>query len=271
MKKFLSILLVFSIMVTMIIPSLAATTISTQAAHLQELGFSQEFLESITDEDVNYLYEKSQAYTLRYEGETSAFLYTDDVSTSGTIPRADMKLNVYPISTLNRDGYTYKEIDIYITYDWTTGHPAMRREDGVSVNWDASLFYTSESTFKSTDRAYFIDTLIDSKTTPDASALAQGGLGYNINFPRVGMGEDDLQLKYTFSGTASFTLYPTDTMYAGNNKGTSINVEYCHSKTPIAGSVQFGYKGVSVSISPPLMYDSVASNCVIKYGEYADV
>ncbi len=269
MKKFVSALLVSCIMVQMIIPSLALTSANTQVAHLQELGFPQEFLDSITDADINCLYEKSQVNTLCYKGKTTAFLYTDDhsdaVSPYGTIPREDMILNIYSVSVADDSCYT--EFMMFVTYEWTTGRPNIRRGDGVAVNWDESLFYVDAKTFKCRDNAYFQNKLLSSNSSSVASALAQGGLGYNVNFPVVGQGEDELQLKYTFSGSASFSLFPKRTMYSGNNEVTTVAVEYCHNKTAIIGSVGFIYKGFSVSISTPVLSDSVADNCLIRYGE----
>lgn len=273
MKKFMSALLVSCIIVQMIIPSLAVTSANTQVTHLQELGFPQEFLDSITDADINCLYEKSQVNTLCYEGKTTTFLYTDDhsddVSPYGTIPREDMTLNIYSVSMAENSRHT--EFMIFITYKWATDRPNIRRGDGVAVNWDESLFYVDAKTFTCRDNAHFQNKLVAFNSSPVASAIAQGGLGYNVNFPVVGQGEDELQLKYTFSGSASFSLFPKRTMYAGNNEATTVAVEYCHNKTAIIGSVGFIYKGFSVSISTPVLSDSVADNCIIRYGEYASV
>ena len=272
MRKFLSLLLVFCISFLTAIPSFATTTIETQVARLQELGFPQEFLESITDQDIHKLYEKSRSGILQYGGKSTSLLYTDDdISLYGTIPSADMQLDVHYIPYTNSSGEAYTEIIIYVNYRWTTGHPEIRRGDGVAVNWDSSLFYTDAKTFSCSNSARFQNTLINSNSSKVTSALSQGGLGYSVDFPHVNNSGDDLVMKYTFSGSASFSLYPTSTMYSGNNRATTVNVEYCHNKTPVLGSVGFIYKGVSVAISSPVLSDSVANNCVIRYGEATSV
>lgn len=125
-------------------------------------------------------------------------------------------------------------------YIWTSGKPFWQWSDGITVNWDASVFTFKSGSFRANDYKLLVSTQNWENTTSLSNpfALAQGGLGYyaKLTFSETVLGTTVSALQH--KGSASFTLLPKQspmylkTAYTTDTYSTAINVEYLHVKNP---------------------------------------
>lgn len=265
MKKLFSLVLSVCMIMSLILPSAAlGPTTNTEITFLQNYGIPDKLLQSVSNEVIHEWYGYAQSDSLRYGGTTTTFLQSSekDATVYDTIPTADMSLTISSVITLKYNSTAIDYIYFIIDYDWADGHPAIRKTDGITVNWNSSLFYMKPYSFKSIDYC-----TLDGRFTYDTSLdnpnlLEQGGLGYSVNLRNA------IGTIYSYNGTATFCLGTQKTLYYNenrNNYSTSINVTYAHDKTPIAGSIGFNKNGAGVSMSLPSLSDSVSKNVVIEY------
>lgn len=253
--------------VVLMIPSMAlAYTENDEIGYLQSLGIPNDVFALLSSEKIHDLYLRAKAGTLEYLGKDTIFLNTNegDTSTIGTIPSKDMSLDIIAICVLKTDKVTIDGVIFIIDYAWATGHPSVQKEDAIVVNWDAALFRLEENSFESEDALYIDNELFGTCNVNDyPMALNQGGLGYSVEFyPVVNVANA------SFRGSASFELKPKAKMnyYEDNNRySTAVNVQYTHDKTPVGFSLGFAYNGLSVSITPTPLADSVAKPKTIYY------
>lgn len=151
-------------------------------------------------------------------------------------PRADMVLDFYSIPVYASNGTKLEKVIVHIDYRWTAGQPVVHRGDGVSVNWDASAFCADTDSFTALNYVSYGGEVLKTAYLDRLCASFQGGLGYDIIFPRVG----DVGLAYTFYGHASFELIPTGRMGADDNSAALVKAEYCHNGTAASLLVNIG-------------------------------
>lgn len=265
MKKLSSLAVSMCMIMSLIVPSFAlSSAFNTEVAFLQEYGIPSKLLDSADYDEIHNWYVYAQSGRLYYEGMTTISLYSDegDSTILGTIPRADMDMTIATLLFLNKNS-SIDFVSFVIDYKWADGHPSIRKTDGVTVNWDPSLFYMEPNSFESVDNCYFNGKLFKSFSFEDPTHLDQGGLGYSVKL------FDTPGTVFSFEGTAQFNLMPRSDLYVykDNNKySTSINIEYAHDKTPYVGSINFSSNsGKGVSMSLPVSADTVAHNKIIDY------
>lgn len=168
------------------------------------------------------------------------------IQTRGAIPEYDMALDVSTLYDVGDDGKgnnTYEECWVYVYYEWTSGHPAIRKVDGITVNWDPTV-WSYKGEFKHTD---YSDkwTAYSGVTSP--ARRVQGGLGYYAYLDSSGN---------NLVGDTRFTLIPAKTpLYPeGSSKPhftSEINVNYGHDKNPLTWvtGVSFSVEGVGVGLT----------------------
>lgn len=271
MKKFSAVFLSICMIVTLMSPSMANSIVAdteAEIAYLQNLGIPVKVFESVSREKIHDWYVHAKSDTLRYGGTETVILSTNEdvISPQGTIPDEDMSLDIISILLLKKDSVTIDYVDIIVEYEWITGAPRIRREDGVTVNWDADLFLMAEDSFSSEDRLHVNGQHYKTNNIQKNPALLlQGGLGYSVQFYQL-IETGGKQLKY--SGSATFSLQPRLKMYYREDDcefTSSVNVQYTHNKNVVGGAIQFVRDGFGVSITPPLLSDSVAKPKVLYY------
>ena len=266
------------------VPTLADAGEFTREEKLDYLvssGIPLAFFENKEDAEIDNIVASLYGKDIRYMGsETVSMSETVDfsgVSPAGVIPESDMKLIISKVSEVvydsNKDMYRIKEIYVYVDYIWTSGKPFWQWSDGITVNWDASVFTFKSGSFRANDYKLLVSTQNWENTTSLSNpfALAQGGLGYyaKLTFSETVLGTTVSALQH--KGSASFTLLPKQspmylkTAYTTDTYSTAINVEYLHVKNPGIFSVSFSYNGFGVSASVPLTSDSVAKSTTYYY------
>lgn len=251
MKKFLSLSLAFMMLFSLSMPALASDTsvdIETMRYELQQKGIPSDFLERRSDIQVEKLYQDCLGHDIIFGG--SEISYWKDghevFPTRGAIPSYDMALDVSPLYNVGDDGNgnnTYEECWVYVYYEWTSGHPSIRKVDGITVNWDPDV-WSYKGEFEHID---YSDkwTAYSGVTSP--ATRVQGGLGYYAYLDPFG---DNLV------GDTRFTLIPAETpLYpegsADPHFTSEINVNYGHDKNPLpwVTGVSFSIKGVGIGLT----------------------
>lgn len=251
MKKILSLALAFMMFFSLSMPALASDTsvdIETMRYELQQKGIPSSFLERRSDIQIEKLYQDCLNHDIAFGG--SEISYWKDgrevIQTRGAIPEYDMALDVSTLYDVGDDGKgnnTYEECWVYVYYEWTSGHPAIRKVDGITVNWDPTV-WSYKGEFKHTD---YSDkwTAYSGVTSP--ARRVQGGLGYYAYLDSSGK---------NLVGDTRFTLIPAKTpLYPeGSSKPhftSEINVNYGHDKNPLTWvtGVSFSVEGVGVGLT----------------------
>lgn len=230
--------------------------------------FPTAFLDILNDDELLEYYELViiQGADVQIIRGNTGELYEDAISPQGTIPTADMALDIWLAvlygSTIG-EKTAIASVDVYVTYEWASGHPMVMGTDAIAVNWDSNLFSFAPNTFVSEDiHKYVGEDWRTIKETTRPAELTQGGLGYYTQLTPLD------ELTDLFKGEARFGLIPKSRVYVGGLNNSSINVTYVHNKMPVIGSISFEIvDGVSVGISLPLLSDSASDSCTFWYQE----
>lgn len=207
---------------------------------LQQQGIPKDFLSRRTKEQIESLYQKCKGHNIAFGGSEITYLTEDGqvVSPYGAIPEYDLILEISPLYDVGDDGdgnNTYDACWMFVYFNWTSGHPTVRKVDALAVNWDPDM-WTFDGEFEHTDYSDR-NTIYSSVTRP--TERNQGGLGYYAYL--------DTNCS-NLIGETQFTLYPATTpLYpAGSGEPhfrSEVNVNYVHDKNPLP------VKGVSISVS----------------------
>lgn len=269
MRKGIMSISAFFLVLMLCVPSYAESYKESDRGYqekaLLDVGMTQAFLDFRTDEEINELYSLIQENEIHYEEETEYMNSGEPISPFGTIPREDMSIRISMVFFLgsNVNGRSRIEsILTFVDYAWSEGHPQITKTDGITVNWDNSLFQMEPGSFRSVDYwQYPGETKVATNQQVDPQKLNQGGLGYEAELcPLEGV---------ILSGSAQFMLETKKTIYYnenGNTNSDTINVEYVHNKNALPfQSISFSYNGFGVVVNPGILQDSVGVNEVVEY------
>lgn len=268
MKKFLSLLLALTMVFSLSTPALAISTPSLNTEEmrtiLHEKGFPYDFLNRRFDHQIEDLYNDCINENIVYGGSEISYLFENEEysPTRGTIPAGDMALEITTLYRYGRDNNgneTYTECWVFIYYEWTSGHPFIKKTDGITVNWDPNV-WNYNGDFLHND---FADNMTTTSTVTRPSYLAQGGLGYSAYLLPVGSSLHG-NTKFILV-PAKYPLYPSST---GKPHFTStINVNYGHDKNPLTWvtGVSFSYEGVGVGLTLGDLTDEAATSYIGYY------
>lgn len=184
------------------------------------------------------------------------------VSTYGVIPESDMLLTINGVHSLERDITTgrnkIKKMFVFVSYEWFDSKPMVTKQDGITINWDSSLFTLEKDMFTACDYVKYayapIEEWIETDMYTNPSEINQGGLEYVANLNHY----NENYITIGSRGGAVFSLLPKKTIYSGSGQITSINVRYVHDKNPFWGTVTFLYSGFGVTVNLSGLQDSVA-------------
>lgn len=269
MKKLISIFLTIILAFSCITNASAETSEITTQDKLEQLiaqGIPETFFENKEDSDISELYDMLAGKTFRFLGteeiELSETTDNKSVSTYGIILESDMLLSISKVEIVHRDTATNKfivdSVLVYVDYEWFDGKPIINKTDGISVNWDSSLFAFKQNSFSSKDykKIFGSSSWLEWMSTNNPETLNQGGLGYSAVLASSVMGHGTITAQ---KGHASFILLPKSRIYSGSQRATSINVEYVHNKD-LFNTINFSYNGLGVSVSLSGLKDSVAKS-----------
>lgn len=272
MKKVISLLLAFCLSVLLASPAFA--TQSQEDELLLEIGFSREEINALNEKEKEYICSFAQENDVGYAGMSTITLSEtneDGNQTYGLIDSTVMNLNIINLTVrggTDAEGkIIVKRVNVIISYEWFNSHPAVKKEDAISVNWDNRVF--SYYSFENTDYyCMYKDEDGDPVWTSRGSVntpytLSQGGLGYYTTLRNPFIGGVDLQ---GLNGIASVMLEPAFPMYEGTGYSSAVNVVYVHDKNPLeVVDLSFEVDGVTISIQEGLLSDSVAASTLIRY------
>lgn len=240
---------------------------ANQIDYLINAGLPQTYLERRTPNEINTLFELAQTHTLQHFSMSTSY-FEDDTSPFGTIPVSDMAFNVDGIAaikpSLSNEPSYLTSVFVTIDYQWNSGHPFIRAEDAITVNWDSSLFQFTEGTFYSEDYHHMGsgEVPVNSQTRP--ATLNLGGLGYYAQLTNTSPNP------VLYRGNAGFILQAKENMYSedeypSNVKRSLITAVYTHNKNPLGIGLSFLCKDFSVSVSSGSIQDSAGDSFSITY------
>lgn len=238
-----------------------------QIEYLINAGVPQSYLERRTPHEINTLFELAQTHTLQHFSMSTSY-FEGDTSPFGTIPVSDMTFNVDGVAAIrpplpNQPSYLTSVL-VTIDYQWNSGHPFVRAEDAITVNWDSSLFQFVEGTFNSVDYHHMGsgEAPVNSQTRP--ATIDQGGLGYYALLTNTSPNP------VLYRGNAGFLLSAKENLYSINDypsniKRSLIAAVYTHNKNPLGLGLSFSHSGVGISVSPGSLQDSAGASYSIQY------
>mgnify|MGYP001852817433 CR=1 FL=1 len=277
MKKLLNyiVIIAFALVVSMSVSITAfasAVSIDDMKVLLISKGLPDSYLSNLTDEHIESLYEDSFIYNIEYEESIAKMNeYSDqDSSDSQIVPYGHIDESMFELKTskttfTNSNG-SVEKVNIVVNYRWIK-EPMNTKTDGISVNWDASVFTFLAGSFYSYDELLLDGEYlakINECTVPDLSQ--QGGIGYSA---RIGMYTGTMSSGWA-RGTASFYVIPTNNPIYEKSTSTgasamTFNVNYVHDRTPLFGSISFSVAGFGVSVNAPVFNDSLSSSINFYY------
>lgn len=237
-------------------------------------NYPSDYLETLILPQLENLYHlavEKNAYFYSRETRSLSDARDDEfgaVETRGNIPAEDMDFSItmsYTPIYLNNATY-FGEIFVTIEYFWKD-LPAIRGIDAITANWDTNLLkYGGDDAFVATD---YMQNPVDGewevwKTWTQPNALNQGGLGIDTYIDSGDYLYSGGSFLYAtgLRGTVEFSLLPETmlSMKINPTSVTNINADYTHNKNPLGFDLSFAYQGVSVSVSPGVLQDSIATS-----------
>ena len=260
-KKILSLTLVLALCLSLAIPTFAASDntyrVDEMKAFLISREYPSEFLETLIDPQIESLYTSvanNDSYFYGFvtgEGiiETDYAVYTGSLENEIELT---VLLGIPP--TVAGENSTISEVYVYVYYDWLKV-PSSRGSDGITVNWDSSLF--SFKSMSATDYAQspFSGQWVTNATWNSPTRLGQGGLGYNPKIRYTDTLNGVTLGPAALRGNAEIVLVPKITMTQSNTSSTpiqsttNINVEYGHNKTGITPSFSVSSAGLGGGVT----------------------
>ena len=199
------------------------------------------FLNSVEDEIILKIYEEiavNGATVASYDQVTENMEpSTQTISPMSSIPSSDFKMSTLVLKSKGDAKLKVWYYTVYTHYEWFDKDPFCRRRDGITVNWDNTLFSYEAGSFavisylkndvNTTWRSYASD------YSPDE--VNQGGLGGSFD------------LHYDKGNYLTGTLYfQLTTEFGGSGKRTTINSQYAHTYDLVVAALGFSKDGPSV-------------------------
>lgn len=255
-------LLFTAIFVWLSITPVFAAPAQTPYEFLIDCGYSSEYLNNLSDDMIIYIRKQiGDAIVTEVECKN---LYLDEngnfnpIESLGGISESDLIITI-TIAHIHKAN-TNQTTGCIVGAEWLWANKNVYRgKDALSLNWDNSIFY--QASFMSQDmyRTSLNSNSIVSKEYTKPTESSQGGLGF---YTRLNNSISNYP-----AGAFAAVLYTTSTMYdngVNNNFGTSINLNYVHSKFANIG-LSFSAGPIGVSINPGSNYDSLSDNSEFRY------
>lgn len=284
-RKFLTVCFAFAVAISCSMLTSAETTDETfevsvdeKIEYLLSRGVPKSLIDDSNPMFINDMYTNFYGQDIIYLGSKTSTLSETKHPTnmspySGYIPDSDMEFTVHTYANLVKDStgtrYRVDRVDVYINYEWTKGKPKLRSKDGISVNWESSLFSFKQDSFHSYDRKLspLKNYWVISNQLTNPTTLNQGGLGYITNLE---YGETDfdgtLLGSLAIKGNANFSLLPKSNSFylSPETNNTTICAEYVHN-TSLINTIGFSYNGFGITIKAPTSSDSTTAAFTLYY------
>lgn len=262
---------------TCLTASASEISIDEMREHLISVQFSERYVNTVSEEKVQYLYGLTQKYYISHVERKTCYLTEsneNEIMPMGSISTKYLSFTItlYHI-TAERMNPILLHTLVSVEYDWVT-LPAYKLTDAIIVNWDSNVYTYRSDSFGSYDyveiyssyngETYTYETCLERPT-----AITQGGLGYDVCLRDHGPAQTKLY------GCADFELLPTKSpMYIEKNLSaqyfstTSINVQYAHNWKSFSTGVGFTMTGPSISFASSYKVDTTATSTNVRYNVY---
>lgn len=262
MKKIIAFLMMILIIAS---STMYANAESNYYDALIQRGYSQEYLDTLTDNFIHKLYVATDGCYISQMSTETVELKNENsnIETYGTISPNSMKLSITTTEVCKKDTNKVALLFVVIEWEWFDGKPVIRLNDPITVNWDSNLFYLMEDGFISEDTWALkgVDYWVVSETYMAPAEANQGGIGYYTALTK------DPNFSTCVGGHTLIILEPCFEMYSGNKNGTSINVNYTHNRTIIVPTPSFSKEGTSVGVATLLLCDKISATTNYRFNK----
>lgn len=283
MKRSISVISIICILFSSILSVQALgsekITCSDMKRFLIEEGLPENYVEVLPVDRVEIMYGLLQNPNTVYDGTVVSNGFQNNANGVSTY---DISSDILYFATTTLTNYTYNsttkrskinEIYVFVDFVWDKNRPIIKGQDGISVNWDGSIFAFKSNSFQVNVYAR-MNTSSDWNTSYSADRpgqVEQGGLGFAVDLTKTNkaVGTTIISAHYIM-GNAYFTLVPRASMYTAtanqeNAKMCAINSKYVHQFNPISLPVSFSINAGGVGISISGLTDEASSTTFYYY------
>ena len=148
--------------------------------YLSRSGIPEEYLESLTAEDIAEMYERCFGKEIIFN--THPAKYCTEI---GTSDGGNMRISVSEITELSREAGTNRAIiervTVYVDYEWLS-MPFFKKTDRITLGWDGDRFVPADNSFRFVDYQKDIDNELYVGTVLNNPADFQsGGLEFSFS------------------------------------------------------------------------------------------
>lgn len=244
--------------------SAECTPFEQKKNYLLSLGTPEELLAEMLPERLVEVY--NSVIENLIDGQTVEFgEYKTESGLSDVMARGQIPSNQFTITTYN---YVYSTnnllnyVSVFFDWDWKIA-PVNQKTDGLSVNWNASVFsYKPNSLISRTffhsdyDTVHPVDYYETYATVLNFAEAGQGSGAWKQPLGKLGHNR----------GSGLLLLVPNAAMNKTGYTRSQFNIEYSHDKNPLPGDfLSFSFKAGVVSISSGLLVDKLSATTNIIY------
>lgn len=220
LRCLLALLLILSGLLAIPIQAASAPTdVKANIDYLSRSGIPEEYLESLTAEDIAEMYERCFGKEIIFN--THPAKYCTEI---GTSDGGNMRISVSEITELSREAGTNRAIiervTVYVDYEWLS-MPFFKKTDRITLGWDGDRFVPADNSFRFVDYQKDIDNELYVGTVLNNPADFQsGGLEFSFSLaPYYILGENCEGYK----GRAQIVLLPKEyPAYYDSSADTSV-------------------------------------------------
>lgn len=284
LKKLMSCILVVALLCGCTITSFGMYEEISESVSSEEMktflishDYPSDYLDSLILPQLENLYhlavEKNAYFYSRSTSCSGATSQNGDgtVVPTGNIPSDELYLSVTMSYTpISYNGATYYgEMFMTVDYEWKE-LPMIRGIDAITVNWDSSLLvYGGDDSFTAYD--YMENPYNNNwevwKKWDKPKATNQGGLGIDTYIDSGANINSEWVSAAGLKGSVHFSLLPKTSLSMKINPEsvTAVSADYTHNKNPLGFGLSFAFYGVSVSVAPGVLQDSISATDTIRY------
>lgn len=261
-KKILSLLLVAVMVASAPLSSKASSpkSINEKKEYLTSLGITQDYLNEISEEKIDELYNRYSVITrsnndtvYQWSGyDVQIKEFEEQPTTRGSISPSKLKLVIGYMNELQGSKITGVVVETY--YEWLSG-PSVRIGDAIAVSWESSVF--NSDGFYAESNGYVDGKFVQCDYVTTATTENNQGVGWNFSLtspshPGV--------LVNNLHGGGAVHLYPVNPLTTGSGTSCQFYVTYGHKTIAIGVGIKFTASGGYLTILPSTTVDTLTSD-----------
>lgn len=267
MKKTKSILAIAFALIFMslsVLPSFAVLANSTETPyeHLLKCGYTEEFLNSISEEMLLKIYEATADNVVANVEESVIYLDEEGVpylsNPLGTIDSNSLKIEIKIYELFKKDTNQLGGLLYTAEWEWGKNKPQVRHKDAITVNWDNNVFGQEIFWAQDTARNSLSEEKIVLQGYDAPQNANQGGIGHS----------NDISFTYNYNyvgGGMIICLDPSQPMFKSPNANkniynTKIYFNFVHNRNPLGLGVSITPGGFGFTIDSGALSDSISKS-----------